>query len=360
MFQQVPLNLKESNTELISYYGKRKREIEPLPEEPSLKSFFSEIEYKVAHEQRQTRAKRFSYEPTDRVSEIFDSFERLASDNGRASCFSFASSDRRLPGDTIYGVDTQFEPQSRLALSIAHFLSGFYQIVNPNEDFPLRNAEKTLSEDQLYAEVISAVAADFRVVGVGIFFDQNKFKKRAYFGPYAFRTRDSLNIETQRKYHMVDLTGMPDGYINEEWFQTIKSRWATNAEKSELEEFYMKPFIRGDYAGKILVHYETGFPQYYYAPRLTHGQWFPPVYQCDEMNLLPRDWIVTYAVPFFGRDQFGSGLEFRGVVRVDIKLEGLDINQCAMPFFVANAFKNSDRCDYQSTVVTYNLLCFSM
>lgn len=231
-------------------------------------------------------------------------------------------------------------------------MSSFYQIINPEEDFPLRNAEKTLSEEQLYGEVISAIAADFRVVGLGIFFDGNKFKKRSYFGPYAFRIRDSLNVEVQKRYHVVDLTGMRNGYVNEEWFQTIKSRWATNAEKSELEEFHMKPFIRGDYAGKILVHYETGFPQYYYAPRLTHGQWFSPVYQCDELSLLPRDWIITYAVPFFGKDQFGNGLEFRGVVRVDVRLDELDINQCSMPHYVANAFKGSDRCEFLSTIVS--------
>jgi hypothetical protein len=112
-------------------------------------------------------------------------------------------------------------------------------------------------------ERIKRYYADFRIVGLGIFFDGNKFKKRSYFGPYAFRIRDSLNVEVQKRYHVVDFTVFRDGYINEEWFQTIISRWATNAEKSELEEFYMKPFIRGYYAGKILVHYETGYPQYY-------------------------------------------------------------------------------------------------
>lgn len=38
-----------------------------------------------------------------------------------------------------------------------------------------------------------------------------------------------------------------------------------------------------------------------------------------------------------------------------MKLEDVDINQCPMPYHVANAFKNSDRCDYTSTLVIY---CF--
>ncbi len=41
----------------------------------------------------------------------------------------------------------------------------------------------------------------------------------------------------------------------------------------------------------------------------------------------------------------------RGVVRIDIKLDDVDINQCYMPYYEANAFKNSDRCDYYSTLV---------
>ena len=59
-----------------------------------------------------------------------------------------------------------------------------------------------------------------QAVGVGIFFDRNKFRKnKAYFGPYAFRVRDSLNVEIQKHYQMIDLTGMPGGYIDEDWFQ---------------------------------------------------------------------------------------------------------------------------------------------
>ena len=52
------------------------------------------------------------------------------------------------------------------------------------------------------------------------------------------------------------------------FIKAIKSRWAVSPELAELEQFYLKPFIRGDYAGKILVHYESGFPQYYYGAKL--------------------------------------------------------------------------------------------
>jgi hypothetical protein len=316
VFQQVPLNIIESNTELISYYRKKRdvshmlyksqsiegvtpnliNSIETLSDtalkalvslqatEEAIANFETKKEMPQGHgsyfgqlleeqlnkeEKTHSRVKRYSYEPTDRLNAIFAAYELLASDNGRQTCFEKTESQRRLPGDVIYGVDTQFESQSKLALSIAHFLTSFYQIINPDEDYPLRHAERTLSEDQLFAEVISAVAADFKVVGLGIFYDRNKFNKnKAYFGPYAFRNRDNINMEIQKHYQVVDLTGLPNGYIEEEWFQAIKSRWAISPELSELEQFYLKPFIRGDYAGKIQVHYESGFPQYFFAAKL--------------------------------------------------------------------------------------------
>ena len=210
MFQQVPLNIIESNTELISYYRKKRDasiyasgisgistnsidSLESLSEAaqlalaslsssalnpealqvaPKAESYFKELVQNLNKERTQTRVKRYSYEPTDRLNSIFGAYENLASDYGRKNCHLFSEDEKQLPGDTIYGVSGQFESQAKLALSIAHFLSSFYQIINPIEDFPLRNAEKAISEDQLYAEVISAIAADFRV-SISFFFLNN-------------------------------------------------------------------------------------------------------------------------------------------------------------------------------------------
>ena len=58
--------------------------------------------------------------------------------------------------------------------------------------------------------------------------------------------------------------------------QAIKARWASSPEISELEQFFLKPFIRGDYLGKILVHYEAGYPQYFYGAKL---KWVLDIYE---------------------------------------------------------------------------------
>ena len=58
--------------------------------------------------------------------------------------------------------------------------------------------------------------------------------------------------------------------------------------------------------------------------------------------------VLIEVIDFFHR---------RGAVRVDAYLNYLDINQCSMPHYVPNAFKGSDRCDYQSTVVCFSYYC---
>lgn len=45
-------------------------------------------------------------------------------------------------------------------------------------------------------------------------------------------------------------------------------------------------------------------------------------------------------------------LFYRGVITVDVKLKELDINQCPADFYVANAFKNTAKCDFKSQYVS--------
>jgi hypothetical protein len=163
------------------------------------------------------RLKRFAYESRSRITSIMELYERFNRDPDL--CESMNDDDLSLPGDVLNDIDVQFESQARLALTLAHFLSSFYQIINPAEDFPLRKAELELTDEQLIGEVLAAVGADYKLVGVGIFFDRGKFHhyRLPFFGPYAFRSdRDS-----SRKLTVVDWAGLPDGYENEIWFRVI-------------------------------------------------------------------------------------------------------------------------------------------
>ena len=132
-------------------------------------------------------------------------------------CEYMTDDELTMPGGVLNDVNAQFESQARLALTLSHFLSSFYQVVNPAEDFPLRQAELPLTDEQLIGEVLAAVGGDYKVVGVGIFFDRGKFVnyRLPYFGPYAFRSE----TDSSRKYTVVDWAGLPHGYENEVWFR---------------------------------------------------------------------------------------------------------------------------------------------
>ena len=164
---------------------------------------------------KKTRSKRFAYERPTRVASIMQLYDRLNRDPNL--CEVITEDELTMPGDVLNDVDIQFESQARLALTLSHFLSSFYQIVKPAEDFPLRKAELELTDEQLIGEVLAAAGGDYKVVGVGIFFDRGKFHnyRLPYFGPYAFRSEK----DTGRKYTVVDWAGLPDGYENEIWFR---------------------------------------------------------------------------------------------------------------------------------------------
>ncbi len=172
---------------------------------------------------KKSRSKRYAYERPTRVASIMQLYDRLNRDPNL--CELMTEDELTMPGDVLYDVDVQMESQARLALTLSHFLSSFYQVVNPAEDFPLRKAELELTDEQLIGEVLAAAGGDYKVVGVGIFFDRGKFRnyRLPYFGPYAFRPEKDIS----RKYTVVDWAGLPDGYENEHWFRVrrVNSLW---------------------------------------------------------------------------------------------------------------------------------------
>lgn len=183
------------------------------------KLFPNFINNKENYHTKKVRSKRLVNPHSTRIASIMQLYNHLIFNPHL--CEYMTEDALTLPGDVLYDVDVQFESQARLALTLSHFLSSFYQVVNPDEDFPLRKAESDLTVEQLIGEVIAAAASDHKVVGIGIFFDRGKFRNYhlPYFGPYAFRFEDDVS----RRYTMVDSAGLPDGYENEIWFRVMKT-----------------------------------------------------------------------------------------------------------------------------------------
>uniref|UniRef100_A0A665X6Y8 G protein-coupled receptor 158a n=1 Tax=Echeneis naucrates TaxID=173247 RepID=A0A665X6Y8_ECHNA len=64
-----------------------------------------------------------------------------------------------------------------------------------------------------------------------------------------------------------------------------------------------------------------------FIPDKTHVKWSAPYLECDNGHFVPR-WLLTLSAAFYG---LKSNLvpQFRGVVRVDINLQDVDIDQCS-------------------------------
>ncbi|KAH3739738.1 hypothetical protein DPMN_046425 [Dreissena polymorpha] len=303
------------------------------------------------------RHKRESYEPGawSRMQLIRQQFYNIKADN----CLTYLQTDSTqlyLPGDAAYGVHAQFEPQGRTALRLSHFLSNFMQNVDEYEQFGNLKGDRRLNETHIFGEVLAMVMGDFKIISAGAYFDQYKFRiapnvnttdprysatlTREYFGPFAYRIQnpgDGLDA-----YRAIDSAGLTTKYDDELWFRRMKQRWATNFHS--LKKFIDKPMIRSSPNSTSSIRFEH-YPISYRAPSYEDGEWLRPEFKCDGRV---NDWVATYVVPFFGLNSVKTQIEFKGVVTVDVKLKELDISQCPADFYVANAFKNTAKCDFAS------------
>ncbi|CAD5117999.1 DgyrCDS6740 [Dimorphilus gyrociliatus] len=316
----------------------------------------------VARYKRSTNAKSRSKRATfdkkahERMQDLLRKKESVTRDN----CHEKSMDDLELPGDVAYGVQKQFSNQARTALRLSHFLSNFLQNIDMYEEYGNLRGDKLLNIELLFGEALANVMGDLKLHGSGIFFDRDKYvgpdgKTRQLFGPYAWRhtKRGDDADQANKNYRALDKAGLDEAYLEERWFREVKERWQSNT--YGLTKYTEKPMIRSDINGTSSKKFEL-YPLYYRAPEEDDGWWSPPYFSCggekeDSLGHV-NDWVVTYSVPFFGKNSIGTALEFKGVVTVDVKLETLDLNQCPAEFYIANAFKNTARCHYESTYVS--------
>ncbi|XP_056218482.1 LOW QUALITY PROTEIN: probable G-protein coupled receptor 179 [Falco biarmicus] len=117
-----------------------------------------------------------------------------------------------------------------------------------------------------------------------------------------------------------------------EWFNALKSQRTPPLRKrvlsNDLRSMETPKWQQGDsYVG------EPG-----------HVRWSPPFLECRDGRFLPA-WVVTLSSAFYGLKPDLSP-KFKGVVRVDIELRDVAINQCASG---PGWFADTHRCDLNST-----------
>ena len=95
----------------------------------------------------------------------------------------------------------------------------------PTENFGNLLGGGRLHVEHLFGEVIANVMGNFKIYSAGVFFDRYQFEnqdgsKRELFGPWAYRKDGG--------YYAIDTAGMATRYTDEDWYQAVKARWATN------------------------------------------------------------------------------------------------------------------------------------
>lgn len=292
------------------------------------------------------------------------------------NCLFLRPEELKLRGDVAYGKEVQFENQARVALRLANFLSAFLQVVDPKEQFAeFRVPDKPLTKDQVIGEALASMIGDQKALGVAVIFEPRKFNENITdFAPYAYKLERNT-----RKFFVDDLARYSAEnrrhYLNQEYYQKLKVRWSI-VDQEELEQYTTKINIRYSAAGFNKIRYDR-YPLQYRAAELRHGFWTVPYYDCGGYH---HQWMISYAVPFFGPDTIKSRIELKGIVAIDIPINKLDINQCgtatppefdytASPMHSAdpmsflqqdnypllkfvnspNAFRNTHKCDRLST-----------
>ncbi|XP_031705714.1 G protein-coupled receptor 158a isoform X1 [Anarrhichthys ocellatus] len=116
-----------------------------------------------------------------------------------------------------------------------------------------------------------------------------------------------------------DLSGVAHRHLHNrtvdtEWYHGVKDRKKPSFHKRVLSQDFRS-------LDNSLKRGES------FIPDKTHVKWSAPYLECENGNFVPR-WLLTLSAAFYGLKPNLSP-EFRGVVRVDINLQDVDIDQCS-------------------------------
>ncbi|XP_066483712.1 metabotropic glycine receptor [Tiliqua scincoides] len=117
-----------------------------------------------------------------------------------------------------------------------------------------------------------------------------------------------------------------------EWFHGLKHKW-----RQHLHRRVLSP---GSKALENSLRRKDS-----YSAEKSHIKWSSPYLECENGNYKPA-WLVTLSAAFYGLQQ-NLLPEFRGVVKVDLNLQKVDIDQCSNEGWFSGTHKchlNSSEC----------------
>ncbi|XP_078385507.1 metabotropic glycine receptor-like [Cetorhinus maximus] len=125
--------------------------------------------------------------------------------------------------------------------------------------------------------------------------------------------------------------------------QTVDSEWF-NGMKHQRTPYLNKRILNNDL--KTLDTPKWGQGDSYMIDR-GHIKWSSPFLDCEDYKFIPK-WMMTLSSSFYGLKPDLSP-EFKGVIRMDVNLQSVDIDQCSTG---DSWFADSHQCDVNSTQCT--------
>ncbi|KAM4606280.1 G protein-coupled receptor 158a [Polymixia lowei] len=116
------------------------------------------------------------------------------------------------------------------------------------------------------------------------------------------------DLSSTARHHLKNRT------VETEWYHDVKDRKKPNFHRRVLSQDF-KSVDNSIQRGESFI------------PDKTHVKWSAPYLECENGNFIPR-WLLTLSAGFYGLRPNLSP-DFRGVVRVDVNLQDVDIDQCS-------------------------------
>lgn len=193
--------------------------------------------------------------------------------------------------------------------------------------------EVTIKEDieWYHALVRSILEGDPKVHRAVVTFDVQPFTSPPQVFLQATRIDNQILLQDLSRHarHLINLTA------ETEWFNRLKHQ---RSPASYLHRRLLRDDLR-------TVHPSMRKKSMRYLVDKTHIKWSAPYLECEHGKYNPL-WLLTLSTSFYGlKPDFQP--EFRGVVRVDINLQNVDIDQCSSEGWFGGTHKcrlNSTKC----------------
>ncbi|XP_005301915.2 probable G-protein coupled receptor 179 [Chrysemys picta bellii] len=191
--------------------------------------------------------------------------------------------------------------------------------------------ESSVKEDVewYHALVRSVVEGDPQVYRAVLTFDAHPASSKPQLMLQATKENNEILLQ--------DLSASSESLRNLSW----ENQWFNSLQAQQRGLFLHKRVLCNDLQSLDTPKWNRGDS---YVMDASHVKWSPPFLECQDSQFLPS-WMVTLSSSFYGLKPDLTP-EFKGVVRMDVKLQNVDINQCASG---PGWFTETHQCDLNST-----------